>query len=53
MKERDKKLLRKTELTLDDQSEQMGQIVSIINEHCSEALRDVFEEAKGGTGSMM
>ena len=52
MKERehDKKLLRKcehTELTLDDdQSEEMGQIVSIINQSCSDTLHSVFKEAK-------
>jgi hypothetical protein len=52
MKERehDKKLLRKyehTELTLDDdQSEEMGQIVSIINRSCSDTLQNVFKEAK-------
>ena len=41
--ERDKKLLRKyehTELTLDDdQSEEMGQIVGIINRSCSDTYR--------------
>ena len=52
MKEREhnKKLLRKyehTELTLDDdQSEEMGQIVSIINRTCSDTLQSVFKEAK-------
>ncbi|MCG8620370.1 MAG: hypothetical protein MJE68_00005 [Proteobacteria bacterium] len=52
MKEREhnKKLLRKyehTELTLDDdQSEEMGQIVSIINSTCSDTLQSVFKEAK-------
>ena len=48
--EHDKKLLRKyehTELTLDDdQSEEMGQIVSIINHSCSDTLQSVFKEAK-------
>ena len=56
MKEREhnKKLLRKyehTELTLDDeQSEEMGQIVNIINQNGSDALHNVFKEAKKRDG---
>ena len=49
-RERDKKLLRMyehTELTLDDdRSEEMGQIVGIINRSCSDSLQCVFKEAK-------
>lgn len=43
-------MLRKyehTELTLDDdQSEEMDQIISIINQSCSDILQSVFKKAK-------